>query len=245
MTKAITLHQPWASLIALGVKTIETRSWKPPAALLGERLLIHAGAKAVAVRHSHQIGEWRTYGADGVLTTSPRPARMYERSTGWAKRPEDAVVLPFGAILASCTLAAVVPMVVAGTVDALTAMRLRSSGALVVNPDGPEMAYYHPQMADDEMSRDVSDQRPYGDFAPGRWAWLLEDVKPTTERCPACWGTGWVCDQHRRGACNEYHDLDSSLGGCPICTPAGGYDGSGRSEPVPAKGHQRVWEWTP
>lgn len=28
MMKALTLHQPWASLIALGYKTIETRSWR-------------------------------------------------------------------------------------------------------------------------------------------------------------------------------------------------------------------------
>lgn len=25
--KALTLHQPWATLVALGVKSIETRSW--------------------------------------------------------------------------------------------------------------------------------------------------------------------------------------------------------------------------
>ena len=26
---------------------------------------------------------------------------------------------------------------------------------------------------------DVTDQLPYGDFAPGRWAWLLTNVQPT------------------------------------------------------------------
>ena len=35
--KAITLHQPWASLIACGLKTIETRDWPPPRAVGGER----------------------------------------------------------------------------------------------------------------------------------------------------------------------------------------------------------------
>ena len=38
--KALTLHQPWASLIALGEKTIETRSWR--AGYTG-RIAIHAG----------------------------------------------------------------------------------------------------------------------------------------------------------------------------------------------------------
>ena len=41
--KAITLHQPWATLIADGRKTSETRSWAPPDTLLGKRLAIHAG----------------------------------------------------------------------------------------------------------------------------------------------------------------------------------------------------------
>ena len=41
--KALTLHQPWASLIAGGRKTIETRPWAPPCGLVGERFAIHAG----------------------------------------------------------------------------------------------------------------------------------------------------------------------------------------------------------
>ena len=40
--KAISLHQPWASLIMLGAKRLETRSWRPPEALIGQRVLIHA-----------------------------------------------------------------------------------------------------------------------------------------------------------------------------------------------------------
>ena len=43
--KALTLHQPWASLIADGRKTVETRSWPPPVALVGNRIAIHAGLK--------------------------------------------------------------------------------------------------------------------------------------------------------------------------------------------------------
>ena len=40
--KAISLWQPWASLIACEAKRIETRSWKPPQSLIGERIAIHA-----------------------------------------------------------------------------------------------------------------------------------------------------------------------------------------------------------
>lgn len=43
----VTLHQPWASLILVGAKPFETRSWPPPARLIGGRLGIHAGLKLV------------------------------------------------------------------------------------------------------------------------------------------------------------------------------------------------------
>ena len=43
--KAITLWQPWASLIATGLKTSETRSWAAPQGLWGERIAIHAARR--------------------------------------------------------------------------------------------------------------------------------------------------------------------------------------------------------
>ena len=41
--QAITGYQPYMTLIAEGIKTVETRSWRPPYALLGNRIAIHAG----------------------------------------------------------------------------------------------------------------------------------------------------------------------------------------------------------
>lgn len=40
--KAISLHQPWASFVADGSKTIETRSWPAHASVIGQRIAIHA-----------------------------------------------------------------------------------------------------------------------------------------------------------------------------------------------------------
>lgn len=40
--KAITLREPWATLVAIGAKKIETRSWKAPDWLIGQRIAIHA-----------------------------------------------------------------------------------------------------------------------------------------------------------------------------------------------------------
>jgi len=44
--KALTIWQPWASLILIGAKPYEFRSWKPPQWLVGKPLAIHAGARA-------------------------------------------------------------------------------------------------------------------------------------------------------------------------------------------------------
>lgn len=41
--KALTVIQPWASLIVHGRKGIENRVWKPFRSLVGKRIAIHAG----------------------------------------------------------------------------------------------------------------------------------------------------------------------------------------------------------
>lgn len=45
--KAITLPQPWATLIAKGIKMVETRSWPAPKGLIWRRIAIHAGETAL------------------------------------------------------------------------------------------------------------------------------------------------------------------------------------------------------
>ena len=191
--KALTLHQPWASLVALGVKTIETRSWPAPASLIGQPLAIHAGLTKA---------DWR----DPVWGPLIEPGTACVLRVGI--RP-----LPLGAVVATCRLAACVPMV--HVMQVFTA------------PDGvpwPNVQLNGPDVVSlvqsDGTCTDLAEQCPYGDFRPGRYAWLLEDAKPTTKRCPACWDTAarWDCR-----VCDE-------LGYCP---------------PVPARGRQRVWNWEP
>jgi len=46
--KALSLWQPWASLVADGRKRIETLSWRPPEWLVGHWLAIHATKKVDA-----------------------------------------------------------------------------------------------------------------------------------------------------------------------------------------------------
>lgn len=47
MIPAITIWQPWASLIVLGAKPYEFRGWAAPKAYRGRRIAIHAGARPV------------------------------------------------------------------------------------------------------------------------------------------------------------------------------------------------------
>jgi len=44
IVKALTIWQPWASLIGQAIKSVENRSWEAPW-VLGKRIAIHAGNK--------------------------------------------------------------------------------------------------------------------------------------------------------------------------------------------------------
>jgi len=61
--RALTVRQPWAGLIALGYKRIETRSWPAPRTVIGRRIAIHAGMQPIAdwspVTHwGHVTADW-------------------------------------------------------------------------------------------------------------------------------------------------------------------------------------------
>jgi hypothetical protein len=47
--KALSLLEPWASLVALGEKRIETRSWAPPQGIMPIRIAIHASKSREAI----------------------------------------------------------------------------------------------------------------------------------------------------------------------------------------------------
>jgi len=221
--KALTLHQPWASLIALGVKTIETRSWSTP---YRGRLLIHAGAKTPT--RGEFVGDWVPYrhvaevspgaGTDWSLTRVPDDFDPEEDEV------PDSVALPLGAVVASCTLVDVVPMVGADGCKNAT------KHLCIVNESMLLHSVLEEPWPDGETEHIVSNEQPYGDFTPGRFAWLLEDVKPTTERCPKCWGDGY---ERWQTSVDEF-DEDR----CPAC------GGDGTCDPVPARGAQRLWNWS-
>ncbi|MFY9349109.1 MAG: ASCH domain-containing protein [Sphingobium sp.] len=45
--KALTIWQPWASLIIAGAKPYEFRGWRAPRFVIGQRIVIHAAARRI------------------------------------------------------------------------------------------------------------------------------------------------------------------------------------------------------
>lgn len=85
--KAISLWQPWASLIPGEFKRYETRSWKPPAYLMGALLAIHAAKRWTPLEQAYTGRFIRQY---------PETAPLL--------RPEGYMNPPLGAILCVCRL---------------------------------------------------------------------------------------------------------------------------------------------
>ena len=117
--KALTLHQPWASLIAIGAKKIETRSW---ATSYRGPLAIHAAVRKPDMNEHGEEGPFGEIGyAEGdrwhslaVWTRVERmpdyaPAKVYGDWSLWTASTDVERDMPLGCIVATCDLVDVVP----------------------------------------------------------------------------------------------------------------------------------------
>lgn len=116
--KALTLTQPWATLVAIGAKRIETRSWKTN----------YTGLLAIHASKNFPLS------ARNLCNEDPFRSALLVRNADPAKHT--------GMIIATCVLVNVIPTVCAYANDA---------------------------------------ERSFGDFTPGRYAWILEDVRPLSD----------------------------------------------------------------
>jgi activating signal cointegrator 1 len=171
----LTLWQPWASLVALGVKSIETRSWSTK---YRGPLAIHAAARRV--QRGKWIGAWHTDLLTGDIWQPDNP-------------DVPTVVAPLGAIVATCTLVDVVPIREGPEEDGDDRWVSWHGG---IEQDGRDRPWAFVKTMWWERDSDRShlairnDQRPYGDFTPGRYAWLLADVVPVDPPAPFKGGRG-------------------------------------------------------
>lgn len=55
MLRALTIYQPWATLIINGAKPFEFRSWPLPDKFLGQRVVIHAAQKKLDCNEAREI----------------------------------------------------------------------------------------------------------------------------------------------------------------------------------------------
>lgn len=155
--RALTLWQPWASLIAVGAKTIETRSWSttyrgPLAIHAAKRQPDWSAMKELVAGHA-----WNEWYAAGLVAE--------DGSTDH---------IPLGAVVAVCDLVDVVPIVECPPYRKDAA---RNWSGTIVCQGRPGTLW----LAETGPVHPIHDQLPFGDFTPGRYAWLLDNVRPLTE----------------------------------------------------------------
>lgn len=166
--KALTLHQPWASLVAVGAKTIETRSWSTS---YRGPLAIHAARRPMGDAE-HSLW-WECIAAlKGVS----------DRAGVWAMSDHPSHPLPLGCVVATCELVDILPIVKEGDfttgVEPVIAQRaMWATGLTLLKWPGNE--------GDPQVGNDITDQLPYGDFTPGRYAWMLDNVALLERPAPA------------------------------------------------------------
>ncbi len=123
--KALTIWQPWAILIAIGAKKIETRSWSTR---YRGPLVIHAAKTRRGINSVYDGWIWQM---------------LYD--AGY----ENELALPLGCVVATCNLV---------TVEPVTSL-----------------------FASDLQENEIE----LGDYTPGQFAWMLEDIVKVVPPIPA------------------------------------------------------------
>jgi len=151
--KAITIYQPWASLIACGAKKCITRPLK---ILYRGPIAIYAGLVA-----AHELNR----------QTSEAIARAFEDYAPIEYLPGYIAALPHGAIVATAELVECWSIVSHPGADTDRARRITVGGELNV----PK---HHPRFHDVIVPSKT--EILFGDWRPGRYAWELANVQEIT-----------------------------------------------------------------
>ena len=162
--KALTILQPWASLIACGAKKIETRGW---ATKYRGQIAIHAGKSTTL---SPWSGEFSTKTRDAIVSMlwpEARDNRYVSITDSWEELPRGKVI----------AVADLVDCLIIGEENNLTTLTRLWSPLYGISRDGKK--YQLPQMCSIKLLDDEQ-ELAFGDYTPGRYAWLLENLRPIT-----------------------------------------------------------------
>ena len=86
----ISIRQPWAAMIVLGIKDVENRTWRFPDRLSGARVLIHAGLTpdpAISLSHQYydaKAGRPDAYRTGGIIGSVVLEGHTYRNGSRWA-----------------------------------------------------------------------------------------------------------------------------------------------------------------
>lgn len=219
MSAVLCIDEPYASAIFANLKRWETRPSPPngemrpegvrgfPGSRLarGERIII-----ASTQKRPGSVAGWTTI--EGQLFAGQR--RHYlEQDKG-----EIACHLHPGHVVGSVVVTAALPIV--ADCDDLPDL------SELIETFGGLLRWWPECAATTDESRDISDQLPWGDWTPGRWAWKLTDPVRTDEQCPN--------DCARFDGRVPGHTMGSNW----AWVPCWACKGEGSCPPIPYRGHQ-------
>lgn len=197
----LTLPEPYASADVHGIAGWYTSEGPPPEELVGQRLIVVAG-KAFPV----------------TKPTNPNVVTMSINATGGGQMvpilqmPGNGHLnLHPGCIVGAVTLAEAVPVV-----DGHPNTPTHSPSIIYEEVYGGVSLWVaeRRQLLTGEpywgCTESISDQLPWADWSPGRWAWRFENPKPTTQECPVCggevrWTPGGTWIDEDREPCSVCH----------------------------------------
>jgi hypothetical protein len=166
--KAISLWQPWASLIACGAKPYETRHWAPPKELIGQPVAIHAAKK---------IDKEAALFAQDLMYGQHQPGgfELADKLDATMKGVPDEMMGIFGQTCMPVGCVVCIARLDAAFQLGEPAEDTAAPGARVVR-----------RLTSRQMPECFTVRYDnFGDYAPGRWAWLFRDVRPLIPPPPA------------------------------------------------------------
>lgn len=158
--KAITLYQPWATLVAIGEKRIETRSWSTK----------YRGPLAIHVSKNKKIDDlmcWKEPFASALEGTlvhiGPTKINIFGTDDPYIHYEVLRQNLHLGCVIATCDLVACTQM---------KFITWLTPNPIEVNYDGKWWSL-------------IGTEKEFGDFSLDRYLWFLANVKLLPEPIPA------------------------------------------------------------